>query len=101
MDKRRKPYPTKAKERIDATMIIDKLRAHIKGELELKATQINAARILLNKALPDLKAVEHSGDIGSKTAEEMTRDELLRIAAAGSAGDSKPGRSTNKPAVIH
>ena len=78
MDKeeRKKSYPQKGRDRIKASLIIDKLNQHIKGKIELSATQVQSARILLNKALPDLKAVEHSGAIDGKQPGEMTESEL-------------------------
>ena len=36
---------------------------HVNGELELSRTQIRAAEIPLKKALPDLQAVQHSGEV--------------------------------------
>ena len=101
MPKDTRPYPQKARERIKAGKIIGRLIKHVEGTIELSQTQIQAARILLAKALPDLTAVEHSGEIGSKTEKEMTRDELLRIAASGSTGDSTAGRGKGKPVSVH
>ena len=39
---------------------MDRLQKCVMGEIEMSSTQIQAARILLNKVLPDLKAVEIS-----------------------------------------
>jgi hypothetical protein len=50
--------------KIQATMIIKGLVAHIAGEREMSATQVRAAEILLKKTLPDLASVEHSGPEG-------------------------------------
>jgi hypothetical protein len=71
-------YPERARLRIKAGQIMDRLEKHINGEIEMSNTQIQAAKILLAKALPDLKAVEHTGDIGSKPLEKMRNDELSR-----------------------
>jgi len=35
----------------------------VNGELALSRTQIRAAEILLKKTLPDLQAVQHSGEV--------------------------------------
>lgn len=52
---------TRAK--IKAAQLINRLQAHVDAnEPLLDATQVNAAKALLNKVLPDLKAVEHSGN---------------------------------------
>lgn len=54
----------KTRDKIQASNIVHRLVKHVEGEIELSATQITAAKVLLNKVLPDLKAVEHgvSGD---------------------------------------
>ena len=59
---RKGPLTEKWRERIKTGVLIDRLVKHASGELELSTTQIQAARILLNKTLPDLRATEHSMD---------------------------------------
>lgn len=59
----------------------------------MTATQISAAKILLAKAIPDLKAIEHSGEIATKY-ETLTDSELdAKIASALDAlrNPAKPG----------
>jgi hypothetical protein len=51
------------KDKIKAGVLADRLYKHVLGQVEMTQTQINAARILLNKVAPDLKAVELSGDV--------------------------------------
>ncbi len=52
---------TRAK--IKSTQLINRLQNHVfSDEPLLDASQVNAAKALLNKVLPDLKAVEVSGD---------------------------------------
>lgn len=48
--------------KIQASQIINRLYAGFTGEVELTNEQVNIGKTLLNKVLPDLKAVEHSGD---------------------------------------
>lgn len=50
------------KERISAGMIMERLQRHVDGTLELSATQINAAKILLSKVVPDLTRTTLAGD---------------------------------------
>ena len=50
----------KWREKIRASMIINRLRNHVLGRIELSTTQIQAARILLNKVVPDLSQVDLS-----------------------------------------
>jgi len=59
------------REKIQASLIINRLVDHSLGKNEMSSTQINAAKIVLAKVLPDLKAteikadVEHSGKIAT------------------------------------
>lgn len=50
------------REKIRTSMLINRLQNHIIGRIEMSATQLRAAEILLRKNLPDLQAVTHSGD---------------------------------------
>jgi hypothetical protein len=52
------------KDRISATMILNRLVSHVEGNLELSPTQIKAADIILKKVVPDLARTEHVGDGG-------------------------------------
>lgn len=49
------------KDGIKASVLMTKLYSHVTGDNELSQTQINAAKIVLSKLIPDLKAIEHSG----------------------------------------
>ena len=75
MDRRRKPYPERAKERIRCGQIIERLRKCALGEIEMTATAVNAGRILLNKTLPDLKAIEYTGT--EKSLRDMNTEDIL------------------------
>jgi len=48
--------------KIQASQLINRLTDHAFGNVELSQSQIKAIEILLKKRLPDLSAVEHSGD---------------------------------------
>lgn len=51
------------KKKIQASQLINRLTDHALADVSIMdASQVNAAKILLNKIIPDLKAVEHSGD---------------------------------------
>lgn len=52
---------TRAK--IQAAQIINRLQGCINGTVELSATQVSAANILLRKVLPDLTATELTGEV--------------------------------------
>lgn len=59
--------------RIEIARILDKLQACVNGAQMMDKEQIAAARILLGKVMPDLKAVEHA----EAPKREMTREELI------------------------
>ena len=45
-----------------AMQLLNRLTLHANGEIELTQTQINAAKIVIGKYIPDLKAIEISGN---------------------------------------
>jgi hypothetical protein len=49
---------------IRVALIRNRLMKHFLGELEMSATQIRAAEILISKAIPSLANVEHTGADG-------------------------------------
>jgi hypothetical protein len=51
------------KERIRAGVLMQRLLAHVQGEVELSSTQVKAADILLKKIVPDLNRTEQKLDI--------------------------------------
>lgn len=84
----RRPWrPERVRQRIQVTQLINRLQKCANGEVEMTPTQIRAAEIVLKKALPDLSAVEHSGLIEHRKAEELSDAELAAIAAGR---DQKP-----------
>lgn len=56
-------HDEKTKRLIQASQLINRLIAHANGEIEMTQSQVNAARIVIGKAIPDLKAIEHSGEV--------------------------------------
>lgn len=55
--------PDEHRSKIKITQILNYLQEHMAGTRELSATQVNAANILLRKVMPDLAAIEHSGEV--------------------------------------
>ena len=55
---RRTELTDKWREKIRASMLINRMQAHVMGRIEMSMTQIRAAEILLRKCLPDLSLVE-------------------------------------------
>mgnify|MGYP001334021987 CR=1 FL=1 len=50
------------RQRIQTSVIVERLHRHVMGELELSPTQISAANTLLDRAVPKLAQVQHVGD---------------------------------------
>jgi hypothetical protein len=67
------------KDRISATMILNRLVSHVEGNIDLSPTQIKAADIILKKVVPDLARTEHVGDGGGPV--EMRVSLIEKIAA--------------------
>lgn len=57
--------------KIQAAQLINRLQSIAMGEVEADPTQVNAAKALLNKVLPDLKAVDIQG--GGENGEFVVR----------------------------
>ena len=55
----------KTRDKIKASQIVNRLQSHILAPEDIMTvSQVNAARVLLNKVLPDLKQIELSGEVG-------------------------------------
>lgn len=91
--------PDKVRERIRTSLLVRRLWQHALGEVEMTATQVRSAEILLRKTLPDLTATELSGTVMHRTLTDFSRDELIAIASRGRA-DSEDGRA-REPAAVH
>lgn len=72
-ERMRKTHQDDVRAKIQASVIIQRLGAHINGDVELSATQVRAAEILLKKCVPDLSNVEHSGPDGGPMTVEVVR----------------------------
>ena len=61
-------HATKTRERIQTSMLINRLEDHMLGKVELSTTQVRSAEILLKKSLPDLQSIEqhNTGEIETK-----------------------------------
>lgn len=68
-------HDDKTKRLIQASQLINRLNSFANGEIEMNQAQVNAARIVIGKVIPDLKAVELSGnqDKPIKFAVEWTK----------------------------
>ena len=75
--------------KIKNSNILNALIEHVEGNREMSATQVSAGVALLRKVLPDLSAVDHSGEVEVRRANEMADDELASIAAGRSNGTAQ------------
>ena len=50
------------KQRIRASQLLNRLDAFVHGKVKLSAAQVQAARVVIGKVIPDLKSVEVMGD---------------------------------------
>lgn len=57
-------HDDKTKDRIRASQLLNRLNGHALGENEMSMSQIQAAKIVIGKVIPDLKAVELTGKEG-------------------------------------
>jgi hypothetical protein len=52
--------------KIQATQIINRMYSAFQGEVELTAIQVNIGKTLLDKVLPDLKAIEQTTELNGE-----------------------------------
>lgn len=84
-------HADEVREKIRASQLVNRLHKIAMGEVDATAAQVNAAKALIGKVLPDLKSTELSGSLAmTKDPTEMTDEELAAIASKGSATPSKP-----------
>ncbi len=69
--------------KIQNSNILNALIEHVEGTREMSATQVSAGVALLRKVLPDLSAVEHSGDADNPIEHKITVFELTPFSVAG------------------
>lgn len=62
----------KTRDKIQASQLINALQKHVVGKNEMSATQVTAANILLKKTMPDLQAIELTGEDGGPVRVEAT-----------------------------
>lgn len=55
-------HSAEVREKIRSSVIIDRFQKHFMGELELSMTQIKVGDSLLDRSVPKLSNIQHSGD---------------------------------------
>ena len=80
-------FGQRVRERIDTTMVIDRLHGFVSCDtsdpenkpLLMTAAQVNAARVLLNKTVPDLKAMEVTDSREVKDITHVSLNNMLDV----------------------
>ena len=57
-------HDDKTKRLIQASQLLNRLIMHANGEVEMTSSQVNAAKVVIGKSIPDLKAMELTGEGG-------------------------------------
>lgn len=110
--RKRLTHDMKTREKIQTSQIINRLEKHIlakpeqvDGEFVVKdlmtQSQVTAALGLIKKTLPDLVAVDHSGEVTINDAKQLSDADLLNIATGSSTGATKQTDSPKKPDSLH
>lgn len=60
--KLRPKHTDEIRNKIRASQLVNRLENHVFGEVEMNSTQVTAALGLLKKCVPDIQAIQHSGD---------------------------------------
>ena len=64
----RNPYRGQQwRDAINTSLLVKRLYDNSIGKIELTASQLKSIEILLRKTIPDLKAIEHSGETKQTT----------------------------------
>lgn len=81
-------HPEEIKKKIQASQLINRLTEHALSQAPIMdASQVNAAKVLLNKVIPDVKSVEVSGP-GGGPIEMNTKEQRDAAVAAATRADS-------------
>ena len=81
-------HDDETRRRIQTSQLINRLENHVLNATDMSSTQLRAAEILLRKSLPDVSAVELSGD----DAGPMKM--VIEWAKSGSGSDTNPDSSS-------
>jgi len=65
-------HSQEVRDKIQASVIIDRLQKHVNGDLEMTSTQVNAANSLLDRSVPKLSQIQHVGDNENPVAVKIT-----------------------------
>lgn len=58
-----KHHQDSVRDKIRASYLVNRLQDHFAGKIELTPSQIRAAEILLDRCVPKMSAIEHTGEV--------------------------------------
>jgi hypothetical protein len=76
------------RQKIQASVLIDRLQRHVMGELEMSQTQINAANSLLDRSVAKLSQIQHVGDEDGGPVRQSV--EVIFVEAASQVSSETP-----------
>ena len=89
----REQFPYRSAEKWRSHVKVAKIREQLHkcvfGEIELTTQQLAAAKILLDKCIPNLSSVEHSGSVEQRHVTEYSDAELIAIIAENNERDRR------------
>jgi hypothetical protein len=94
-------HPEVVRQTIRTRQLVNRLTNHVRGRIEMTATQVTAALGLLRKSLPDLTAITHSGSVELIKAEDLTDARLAYIASTSSDRAIEAPHSQEEPSELH
>src|SRR6516162_7619410 len=101
MPARKTPFlDQRVREKIQASMLIRALHDCVEGRNQMTSVQVRAEEVLLKKVVPDLAAVEYSGETTVKyeiSSEPMSAEEWKREVEQQ---DLPPLLETDKKAIV-
>ncbi len=69
-------HDTKTKRLIAAGQLLNRLILHANDKCEMTPSQVNAAKIVIGKSIPDLKAIELTGEGGGPVVVALDKLDL-------------------------
>lgn len=75
---KRRYQTEKTREKIRTTQIVNRLNKFVDGEVEMTPAQVTAAKILLDKTLPNLSQADVTTNIEDTRSYEEIREEMVR-----------------------
>ena len=73
-----KMHSEQVRAKIQASVIVQRLHSHVMGELDMSASQVNAANSLLDRSVPKLSQIQHVGDEENPVAIKAIERVLVR-----------------------